>query len=113
MGGLWDALRKKGRQVSGDRDRGGESNRGSDGAGAPGVGGGRPMKWRLRQWARIPFPSPLDDSRSVLAVKGPLRRFAPWTAAGRSEGMLFMREKGEVRAVWTGRKGTFRPYWTP
>ena len=45
-----------------------------------------PMKWRLRQWARIPFPLALDDSRSVLAVKGSLRRFAPWTAAGRSEG---------------------------
>ena len=32
------------------------------------------MKWRLRQWARIPFPLALDDSRSVLAVKGSLRR---------------------------------------
>ena len=56
----------------------------------PGGGGaGRdmePMKWRLRQWTRIPFPLALDDSRSVLAVKGSLRRFAPWTAAGRSEG---------------------------
>ena len=56
----------------------------------PGGGGaGRdmePMKWRLRQWARIPFPLALDDSRSVLAVKGSLRHFAPWTAAGRSEG---------------------------
>ena len=31
-----------------------------------------------------PFPLALDDSRSVLAVKGSLRRFAPWTAAGRS-----------------------------
>ena len=28
-----------------------------------------------------------DDCRSVLAVQGSLRRFAPWTAAGRSEGM--------------------------
>ena len=27
----------------------------------------------------------MDGSRSVLAVKGLLRRFAPWTAAGRSE----------------------------
>ena len=42
------------------------------------------MKWRLRQWARTPFPLALDDSRSVLAVKGTLRRFAPWTAPGRS-----------------------------
>ena len=58
-----------------------------------------PMKWRLRQWARIPFPLALDDSRSVLAVKGSLRRFAPWTAAGRSEGRpLFTREKRGVRA---------------
>ena len=38
------------------------------------------MKWR----ELIPFPSPLNDPRSVLAVKGPLRRFAPWTAPGRS-----------------------------
>ena len=56
----------------------------------PGGGGaGRdmePMKWRLRQWARIPFPLALDDSRSVLDVKGSLRRFTTWTAAGRSEG---------------------------
>ena len=42
------------------------------------------MKMAVRQWARIPFPLSLDDSRSVLAVKGSLRRFAPWTAAGRS-----------------------------
>ena len=37
---------------------------------------------------RFVFLNPLslatDDSRSVLAVKGSLRRFAPWTAAGRS-----------------------------
>ena len=31
-----------------------------------------------------PLSLALDDSRSVLAVKGSLRRFAPWTAAGRS-----------------------------
>ena len=52
------------------------------------------MKWRLRQWARIPFSLALDDSRSVLAVKGSLRRFAPWTAAGRSEGMAVYEGKG-------------------
>ena len=34
-----------------------------------------------------PLSLALDDSRSVLAVKGTLRRFAPWTAPGRSEGM--------------------------
>ena len=41
-----------------------------------------------------------DDSRSVLAVKGSLRRFAPWTAAGRSEGMAVYEGKGGGRAVW-------------
>ena len=41
-----------------------------------------------------PFPSLLNDSRSVLAVKGPLRRFAPWTAPGRSEGDGCSRGKG-------------------
>ena len=35
------------------------------------------------------------DSRSVLAVKGSLRRFAPWTAPGRSEGMAVY--EGKVR----------------
>ena len=34
------------------------------------------------------------DSRSVLAVQGSLRRFAPWTAAGRSEGMAVYEGKG-------------------
>ena len=33
---------------------------------------------------KSPFPLASHDSRSVLAVKGSLRRFAPWTAAGRS-----------------------------
>ena len=32
-----------------------------------------------------PFPLALHCVGSVLAVKGPLRRFAPWTAPGRSE----------------------------
>ena len=53
-----------------------------------------------------------DDSRSVLAVKGSLRRFAPWTAAGRSEGMAVYEGKGGAGRV-AGPKGTFRPYWTP
>ena len=39
-----------------------------------------------------PFPLALDDPGSVLAVKGPLRRFAPWTAPGRSEGMVAVYE---------------------
>ena len=30
----------------------------------------------------------------VLAVKGSLRRFAPWTAPGRSEGMTVYEGKG-------------------
>ena len=55
-----------------------------------------------------PFPSPPDDSRSVLAVKGSLCRFAPWSACGpiRRDGCL--RGKGGGRAV-SGPKGTFRP----
>ena len=32
-----------------------------------------------------PFPLALHRVGSVLAVKGSLRRFAPWTAPGRSE----------------------------
>ena len=34
----------------------------------------------------VPFPLSLDDPGPVLAVKGPLCRFAPWTAPGRSIG---------------------------
>ena len=34
------------------------------------------------------------DSRAVLAVQGSLRCFAPWTAAGRSEGMAVYEGKG-------------------
>ena len=55
----------------------------------------------------------MDDFASVLAVKGSLRRFAPLTAPGRCEGMTVYEGKGGIRAVWTGRKGTFRPYQTP
>ena len=32
---------------------------------------------------RYPLPLASHDSRSVLAVKGSLRRFAPWTAPER------------------------------
>ena len=61
-----------------------------------------PMEWRelvpfLRAlWHRPAGPLSLapNDSRSVLAAKGPLRRFAPWTAPGRSGRPLFTREKG-------------------
>ena len=44
-----------------------------------------------------PFPLALDDPGSVLAVKGTLRRFAPWTAAGRSEGMTLYEGKGGMQ----------------
>ena len=54
-------------------------------------------KWRLRQWARTPFPLALDDPGSVLAVKGSLCRFAPWTAPGRSEGMTVYEGKGGMQ----------------
>ena len=65
------------------------------------------MKWRelvpfLRAlWHRPTGPLSLapDDSRSVLAVKGPLRRFAPWTAPGRSEGMAVYEGKGTDQPV--------------
>ena len=56
-------------------------------------------------YSRAPFPLALDDPGSVLAVKGSLRRFAPWTAPGRSEGrLLFTREKGGV-GPWGARAG--------
>ena len=48
----------------------------------------------LTERVRYPFPLVLHDSRSVLAVKGQLRRFAPWTAPGRSEGMAVYEGKG-------------------
>ena len=62
------------------------------------------MKWRelvpfLRAlWPRSAgsLPLALHHVGSVLAVKGPLRRFAPWTAAGRfRKGWRFTRERGE------------------
>ena len=47
-----------------------------------------------------PLSLAADDCRSVLAVKGSLRRFAPWTAAGRS---------GETWAVYEGKGMSRRP----
>ena len=44
-----------------------------------------------------PFPLALHCAGSVLAVKGPLRRFAPWTAPGRSEGMAVYEGKGGMQ----------------
>ena len=43
---------------------------------------------------QTPFPLALHRVESVLAVKGLLRRFAPWTAPGRSEGMTAYEGKG-------------------
>ena len=51
-----------------------------------------------------------DDSRSVLAVKGSLRRFAPWTAAGRSGETRCSRGKRGISGRADAPKGTFRPY---
>ena len=44
-----------------------------------------------------PFPLALHRVGSVLAVKGSLRRFAPWTAPGRSERRAAYEGKGGVR----------------
>ena len=49
-----------------------------------------------------PFSLALYRAESVLAVKGPLRRFAPWTAPGRSERRAVHEGKGGVRAVGRG-----------
>ena len=46
-----------------------------------------------------PFPLALHRVGSVLAVKGSLRRFAPWTAPGRSERRAAYEGKGGGRAV--------------
>ena len=42
------------------------------------------------------FPLALHRGGSVLAVKGSLRRFAPWTAPGRSERRAAYEGKGGV-----------------
>ena len=54
----------------------------------------------LLDTVRTPFPLALDDFGSVLAVKGTLRRFAPRTAPGRSEGMaVYEGERGGTVSV--------------
>ena len=64
----------------------------------------RPGSLRTREGLeKPPFPLALHRGGSVLAVKGTLRRFAPWTAPGRSEGMTVYEGKGGVRAE--GREG--------
>ena len=45
-----------------------------------------------------PLSLATDDCRSVLAVQGTLRRFAPWTAAGRSGRRGCLGGKGDVPA---------------
>ena len=85
-----------------------------------------------KEAATSALPLALNDSRSVRAVKGSLRRFAPWTTPGRSEGMAVYEGKGGGRAVGCegelahdkgyyhsscggerAEMGTFRPYQTP
>ena len=51
-----------------------------------------------KAWKNPPFPLAPDRAESVLAVKGSLRRFAPWTAPGRSEGMTVYEGKGGLGA---------------
>ena len=46
----------------------------------------------------VPFPLAFDYLGPVLAVKGPLCRFAPWTAPDRSGGMAVYEGKGAARA---------------
>ena len=46
---------------------------------------------------QAPFPLALHRVESVLAVKGSLRRFAPWTAPGRSEKRAAYEGKGGER----------------
>ena len=52
-----------------------------------------------------PFPLALHRVESVLAVKGSLRRFAPWTAPGRSERRAAYEGKGGVRVGERGAEG--------
>ena len=48
---------------------------------------------------QTPFPLALHRVGSVLAVKGSLRRFAPWTAPGRSERRAAYEGKGGERGA--------------
>ena len=51
----------------------------------PMTGRSRPHLSLREGLEQTPFPLALHRIGSVLAVKGSLRRFAPWTAPGRSE----------------------------
>ena len=52
-----------------------------------------------------PFPLALHRGGSVLAVKGSLRRFAPWTAPGRSERRAAYEGKGGRSVEGIGVRG--------
>ena len=60
----------------------------------------------LKERTRERVPRALDDPGSVLAVKGTLRRFAPWTAASRSGGRRYLRGK---EGGWSWLSGCFGP----
>ena len=68
------------------------------------------MHYHKSECRACPLSLSPNDRGSVLAVKGSLCRFAPWTAPGRPGGGRLYEGKGGVLAVRTGRKGTFRPY---
>ena len=64
----------------------------------PAPGGRSRLHLSLREGSEKPlFPLALHRVESVLAVKGSLRRFAPLTAPGRSEGMTVYEGKGGER----------------
>ena len=63
----------------------------------PAPGGRSRPHLSLREGSETaPFPLALYCVGSVLAVKGSLRRFAPWTAPGRSERRAAYEGKGGV-----------------
>ena len=63
----------------------------------PMTGRSRPHLSLREGLEQTPFPLALHCVGSVLAVKGSLRRFAPWTAPGRSERRAVHEGKGGVR----------------
>ena len=69
----------------------------------PMTGRSRPHLSLREGLEQTPFPLALHRVGSVLAVKGSLRRFAPWTAPVRSERRAAYEGKGGGRAV--GREG--------
>ena len=73
--------------------------KGGDESDPPQIGGGRSRPYlSLREGLeQAPFPLALHRVGSVLAVKGSLRRFAPWTAAGRSERRAAYEGKGGMQ----------------